>query len=213
MLNCFFKQSFKNQAIFLLVTILLSAGIDYLFDYQPRLQMNGYTLWQGAIAGTIIAVFILMLHILASAIPWISHADTLESITERRPNESALLFLGAIVVTIGGEELFFRAYLFGSLYQINSLLAYSINFVVSLSFYFCGRQSLSWSLIKAIECSLYAALFAFYGSLFIVGIAHAMSEIVFFAFERKIGLAPFVNLINLKRRFNGTRKFYSQSSS
>lgn len=172
------KLSLEKQILLFVFLILLSFLLNWYFAFVPLLRINERTLAAGILAGLLCAAA-------AAALPailaYFKPAVCAESFGETRSalsRLSALAVFGAAVTAGCGEELLLRGCIFALLLRKFFIVAFLLNFVLSLALYFRGRRHFIWSTVKALECTFYALLYYYERSLFLIGVSHFTAEAV-----------------------------------
>ena len=151
--------------ISLLLYLGLSAAIGYGFDFHPRLLISLSKTAQGVFWGVLIASATWVLPQLTKRIPFLPR----EFKTPWKESED-------IIAKSLGEEVFLRGYLFQLLESASPVLGHLGNFLLSTALAFEQRKKWSTPLLKGLQGTALALIFASSRALWVVIVARAVLE-------------------------------------
>ena len=169
------RQRITHQLIFLLVAATLAFVLGNVLGFHPRLRFSVSMLAQGCLLGVVILVLSVLLQ-MAAAYLSSGFRDSLLELSRSYSAMNRYSLLGSALVAGAAEELLFRGIAFNWLSSTGVAWGVLGNFILMFILYYQGRQFAGWSLIKALECTLYAAVFYFYRGVLIIAVAHAIVE-------------------------------------
>jgi hypothetical protein len=171
------KLSLEKQILLIAALAVLSCVLNWGFVFTPHLRMNWAMLGEGLAAGLIgVAATVALQALIVFFKPSIYLASLRKTIGIFN-QLNVLTIIGAGVTAGSAEELLLRGCVFALLAQKLFWLALLLNFSLTLILYYRGREHFIWSSIKALECSLYALLYYYERSLFLIAVAHFIVEV------------------------------------
>lgn len=201
------KTSTTKQALLIFITVLASAVFAWYFDYHPRLRFSWEMTMRGVLGGALVVFAYSLLYLCAVVFfPKGRLAEELQFNSAPAKRNSPLKFLGAGIATGGGEELFFRGFLF-SYIALNSVLwGYLLNFVLGLLLYLPSRAGWRIALVRGIECSYYALMFRYNSSIYVVALAHGFATTLSLLITDRRLLDPLAKHLRLWMDTHGLRR-------
>lgn len=189
-----YRSTIERQLVLLAACTVAAISIRIILSFKPTFRAYTETFFRGA--GTGIACGLLLVAAVVGLeqlrLRWRRMKD-FPVLPKEKPE--SLTLVGAALAAAGGEELLLRGFFFAFVALFSRPTAYLLNFLLTAGLHLRGRDYLVPALLKALEGTLYAALYVQHRSLFLIAVARFFSEIILGAFHASNGLERLPALI------------------